>query len=277
MDNAYKVGALAVRERWSMVKPDALAALDATTSEEIAIFAGSFDSVQNVFTHLEKDYSFAPSSLEGARICFENCPGDDDAKHLEELRSFVEAGGWLVTSDWALKNVVEKAFPNTVRWNKASTGDEVIGVEPMLATLWDEVTVPGVEPQWWLEGASYGIEVLDPERVEVVAASHEMLVKYNAPVVAVRFDWGQGHVFHIVSHFWLKRSRAPGVRHRGPASDFMRQGMGLSEEQVASVFDRARVKPGEVNFASIQSAVTSIELVAGLCVQSARSQTSSRA
>ena len=174
-----------------------------------------------------------------------------------------------MTSDWALKNVVEPGFPGMVKWSGASTGDEVLGVEPMTGSLWSEVTVPGVEPQWWLEGASYGIEILEKDAVEIVAASHEMLVKYNAPVVAVRFDWGKGHVFHIVSHFWLKRSRSPGERHRGPAADFMREGMGLSDEQIAGIFDRAGVDPAKVKFAESQSAVTSTELVAGLCVQAA--------
>ena len=61
MNNAYKIAALAVRERWSMVKPEALEVFDATSSDHIAIFAGSFDSVQNVFQHLARSIGSSPS------------------------------------------------------------------------------------------------------------------------------------------------------------------------------------------------------------------------
>src|SRR3712207_8618212 len=63
---------------------------------------------------------------------------------------------------------------------------------PPRSTLFPYTTLFRSDPQWWLEGSSHAIEVLDPERVRVEAASHDLLVKYDAPVVAVSFPWGRG-------------------------------------------------------------------------------------
>ena len=45
-----------------------------------------------------------------------------------KLETFVKEGGQLITTDWALKYVLEVAFPGTVKVG-GSTGDEVVTVE----------------------------------------------------------------------------------------------------------------------------------------------------
>ena len=47
---------------------------------------------------------------------------------MRRIERFVRAGGLLYTTDWALKNVVEQVFPNTIKHNGMSTGDEVVPV-----------------------------------------------------------------------------------------------------------------------------------------------------
>jgi hypothetical protein len=87
-----------------------------------------------------------------------------------------------------------------VKFTERATGDEVISVEPSLNSLWSDVVVLGADPQWWLEGSSHPISILNPEKVAIEAASHDLLSRHSAPVVAVSFDWGKGHVFHVISH-----------------------------------------------------------------------------
>lgn len=128
--------------------------------------------------------------------------------------------------------------------------------------------MPGVTPQWWLWG-SYPIEVLDRQRVRIEAASHDLLHAFDAPVVAVRFDRGAGHVFHVISHFRAKRSEAPTTRHSGPYTDFLAQAMRLRPEIIGDIAAAGDVGPDEVNVATLQTAVTAVELVAQLCVQAA--------
>ncbi|NTW21800.1 MAG: hypothetical protein HGA42_20495, partial [Nostocales cyanobacterium W4_Combined_metabat2_030] len=195
-----------------------------------------------------------------------NCSNTYDNDLVNSIGREVENGQWLVTSDWSLHYVVEKAFPNTVRWNQQRTGEEVVSVEPYLNSLWSDIVVLGADPQWWLWG-SYPIEVVNSQKVKIEAASHDLLVNYKAPVVAVRFDWGRGHVFHVISHFWAKRSQTPTLRHTGPAVDFLTAGMHLSDQGIEQVFRDTNIKPDAVNFAQLQSAVTSTELVAQLSVR----------
>ena len=153
-----------------------------------------------------------------------------------------------------------------MRWNGRSTGEEVVSVEPNLNSLWSDIVVLGADPQWWLWG-SHPIEVLNTHKVSIEAASHNLLVSYDAPVVAIRFDWDKGHVFHVISHFWAKRSQTPTLRHQGSSSDFLKAGMKLSDESIEKIFNQTKINPDQVNFAQLQSAATSTELIAQLCVK----------
>ncbi len=71
-----------------------------------------------------------------AQIIFVNCSNSYDRKLVNCIRQQIEKDTWLVTSDWALGNLIAPAFPNMVRWNQQYTGDEVISVEPILNSLW---------------------------------------------------------------------------------------------------------------------------------------------
>jgi hypothetical protein len=121
-----------------------------------------------------------------------------------------------------------------------------------------------------LEGSSHPIAILNPDKVAIEAASHDLLSRHSAPVVAVSFDWGKGHVFHVISHFWCKRSRTPTQRHQGPCTDFLKAGMKLSDDIIDKVLAIGRIKADTLNFAQLQSAVTSTELMAQLCIRAAR-------
>jgi hypothetical protein len=264
---AYDLAAAAVRRRLAEQHPDRLAALDRLGRADVAVYAGQFDTVQEVLKRLGVKYTLDPKSP-AAPVVFSNCTNGQDAKRAGHLEAHVRAGGWLVSSDWQLNNLVHPAFPNTVRWTgQRGTANEVVGVEADTASVWAETVFPGIDPQWWLEGGSHPITIDDPARVRVEAVSHELHVRYQAAPVAVSFDWGAGHVFHVISHFWLKQTRVPDDRYSRPCTEFLRTAMRLSETGIENVLKEAKVKPDEVNLASCQSAVTSVELVAGLCVR----------
>ncbi len=272
MEKAYKLATLAVRQRYAEQRPDDLRLLNQIRKGEVAAYTGSYDQAEEVFKLLNVPVSVNPDAGDlCAKIAFINCSREYEATLVEKIREYVEQGLWLVTSDWALHYILERNFPNTVRWTGRQSGTEIISVEPGLESLWSDIVVLGADPQWWLWG-SYPIEILDRETVRIEAASHDLLVRYDAPVVAVRFAWGRGHVFHVISHFWAKSSATPTTRHTGPCTDFLRAGMRLSEAGIEKVMWDSRVTPDEVNFATIQSAVTATELIAQLCVGAMRAQ-----
>jgi len=161
----------------------------------------------------------------------------------------VEDGGFLFTTDWALRDVLETAFPGYVEYNGQQTGDEVVRVEihrkddPLLATL----IGPDDDPQWWLEGSSYPIRVLNPEAVDVIISSKELGRKYGEPAVFVTFEVGKGRVYHMISHFYLQRTETRTARHSSsseayldeksvnPAARAKYQSMGSTEASLAEV------------------------------------------
>jgi hypothetical protein len=270
LNKAYDLAAVAVRRRLAEQHPDRLTALDGLHKRDVAVYSGNFDTVQEVLKRLGLAYTLDPKDP-GGPVAFSNCASSTDGARAKGLEGYVRAGGWLVSSDWQLNNLIRPAFPNTVRWTgQRGTANEVVGVEATTDSVWSEVVCPGIDPQWWLEGGSHPITVDDPARVRVEAVSHELHVRHQAAPVAVSFDWGAGHVFHVISHFWLKQTRVPDDRYRRPCTDFLRAGMRLSEAGIAAALKEAKVKPEDVDLASVQSAVTSVELVAGLCVRAAR-------
>jgi hypothetical protein len=272
MARAYDLAAAAVRQRYAEQHPRDLETLDALVKSDVAVFTGVHDSVQEVLRRLNIPFVADPK-MQGlkARIVFANCTGTANPDLVQHIAAHVKEGAWFVSSDWCLRSVVQTAFPNTVRWNHKSSADEVVAVEPARESLWSEVVVLGADPQWWLEGGSYPIEVLDAEKVSIETASHELLVRYKAPVVAVRFAWGQGQVYHVISHLWLKRTRTPQGRYQGPGTDFLKAGMRLTDDGIAQVLRETRTRAEDFNFATVQSAATSTELVAQLCVRALQS------
>jgi hypothetical protein len=270
MTRAYDLAAKAVRRRLQEQRPEQLQALDEIRKGDVAVFKGTYDSAEQVLTRLGVPHTMDPKKLT-ASLVLANCSSTYSKVLLAGIEAHVRGGAWLVSTDHSLHHVVGAKFPGTARWDgKGGTGSEVVGVEPYVGSAWAEVVVPGVDPQWCLDGGSYPITIDDPDKVQIEAASHELLVRHSKPVIAVRFDWGDGHVFHVISHVWLKTTRAPGRAHQGPCVDFLRAGMRLSEEGIATVFDEVKFRSDELNFASIQSAVTATELVANLCVRATR-------
>lgn len=267
MKKAYQLAALSVKQRFAEHQTEYLEVLKQIGKGRVVVFSGDYDQAEDVLKMLDIPAEVNPgkSGLMNANIAFVNCSGKYGGVLLENIEEFVRNGGWLVSSDWALDKILETKFKGMVRWNKKNTGTEVISVEPTMDSLWSDIVVLGADPQWWLWG-SHPIEVLNKERVKIEAASHDLLVKYNAPVVAVRFNWGAGHIFHTIGHFWAKNSHTPTVRHTGPSKDFLKAGMKLSIDSIARVASSVKFNLEEVNFANVQSAATATELVAQLCV-----------
>ena len=139
------------------------------------------------------------------------------------MKSFVNEGGFLFTTDWALTNVLEKAFPGYVEQGGRNTADEVVRVEildnedPYLNSL----IGPDDDPQWWLEGSSYPIRVIDRDAVKVLITSKEIERRYGESPVLITFKYGKGTIYHMISHFYLQRSETRTKRHRKSGMDYV--------------------------------------------------------
>ena len=157
------------------------------------------------------------------------CPADKIPESTHpKIRAFVENGGWLLTTDWAIVPIVEKIFPGYIRWNGQKTADAVVACQidepdhPFLDGVKKEIqksewskksskNTAKDEFRWWLENKSYPIQVLNPG-VSVLISSNELQYKWGDSPVLVYFDYGKmgGRVIHMISHTHLQKGGEKG-------------------------------------------------------------------
>ena len=268
---AYAAGARMAKARISCQAPEDARALDEVEASDVVVVGGCYDHVERVLGVLDLPYTALDgASLRRARLRPEqllvvNCPGTVGKRGIAKIRDFVAEGGSLFTTDWALRNVVEPAFPGLVEFNDKPTRDDVVRIEvcskdnPFLAGVLDGQD----DPQWWLEGSSYPIRVLDPSRVEVLLRSRELEKKYGEAAVAVLFQYGKGEVFHMISHYYLQRTELRDARQQKPAASYFAEKavpMGPCEDALTR----------DLSLGELESAATSTRLIANLVARKKR-------
>jgi hypothetical protein len=179
-----------------------------------------------------------------------NCPGQFAPAGLETIRQFVARGGTLISTDWALQTTVQRAFPGTIEYTGHPTADDVVEVSWVHTDhpFTRGVEVPGHTIAWWLEGSSYPIRVLD-DRVTVLVCSQQMGQRYGEDPLVVTFDYGEGTVVHLTSHYYLQRSQGDKAAKTGSgASSQLGQQIqaqaaagGLSGTQLSAAYSSMRL------------------------------------
>ena len=273
-ERAYKAAADITREQLRRDAPERARALDEVGTSDVVVVAGTYDHVESVLQALEVPHTVVGTAdvdrlrLRPEQLLIVNCPGQVSPRAVTRIRRFVEAGGSLFTTDWALKHVVEPAFPGVLAFQKSPTRDDVVRIE---VNDRDNIYLQGVldgqdDPQWWLEASSYPISILDHERVQVLITSRELGEKYGETPVAVWFLWGEGDVFHMISHYYLQRTELRTARHRSAASGY------FAEKGVAMSAAMVRDYEG-LSLADVESAKPSAAFMANVIIEKKRRRT----
>lgn len=137
------------------------------------------------------------------------------AEMVENIRKFVQGGGYVFSSDWGL-SILERAFPGTVK-NGGNIGPRTVTLQPRSGSrspLLDEVfysgpktgTVVSRKLMWEVDSASYMIKIEKPSVVEVLVETGDV-VRNPAVAVAVSPEKASGKVLHILSHFQRQATR----------------------------------------------------------------------
>ncbi len=262
MRKAYKIATEMTKDRMREERPEDLNILDKMEESDVIVVRGQYDHIeQNLslaripFTIIDGS-QFDRISLRPDQMLMVNCPGNSfSVEGIMKLRTFVESGGDLFTTDWALKHVLEPAFPDFVRFNERKTDDEVVRV-----IIHDEENPhvkqflgPNDDPVWWLEGSSYPIEVLNKEKVKILISSKEIEEKYGESPVLITFEYGKGKITHMISHFYLQRSETRTTRHAAPSMAYAVE-KGFSKEQQAKY---EAMGAADVTTAEVESALFS--------------------
>jgi hypothetical protein len=215
----------------------------------------------------------ARTPLNAKQLLIINCSGSLGPKGLEKVRKFVNAGGFLYTTDWALTNVVEKAFPGFIAFNGRETADDVVEVqvkESSGSNLLKHLHLANANPKWWLEGSSYPIRVLAPDKVEVLVESREMKKKYGAAPVAVMFRYGDGKVLHIASHFYLQRNQVRSVAEAKKGGAYLKEDAKLSKKAAEALANDEDVKNAQAG--DLQSAYAAQQMTSNLVIERKKDQ-----
>lgn len=141
-------------------------------------------------------------SFDNVKVLIVDCAGTVPREALQRIRDFVARGGYLLSTDWALDNLVEKAFPGYIEYDRKKNSTAiydayVVNPEPVLFA--NAVT----NAHWKMDEASHLLRVLKPGSVRVLARSRRLEKEDpgGQGVLAVTFPFGKGYVMHTVGHF----------------------------------------------------------------------------
>jgi hypothetical protein len=191
---------------------------------EVVVVTGSADHMEQVLSRAGvKFVTVAPDQLpqlplHGQQVLMVNCTGQMSPAARERVRRFVNAGGFLYTTDHAVHYLLEEAFPGYIAWNHKTTQEQIF---PMRISgergLLKHIDPQG-HPRWQLAGGGYLFEVVDKQRVDVLMSSDEVAARYGAsPALGVRFRVGDGQVIHVTGHFFTQPGQRPEVAAAGQA------------------------------------------------------------
>ena len=237
MSTAYRVAQEMIKDKLKDVDEGMAAEFEELGQSEVIVSKGVHDYIEQVFNgiglkhNLINPQQFEKIDLDPDKIIFINCPGNVTSKGLRNLVTFVEKGGFLFTTDWALRHVIEPGFPGYIKYNNRPTNDEVVRVDilaeedPFLQSL----IGPNDDPQWWLEGSSYPIEILNHKEVDILIKSKEIEKKYGESAVFVTFDYGKGKIYHMISHFYLQRAETRTARHAKSGAEYANEKLNMDQ------------------------------------------------
>jgi hypothetical protein len=178
----YAAGARLALDGLSDQRPDLADVFARTTARDIVVVEGTMDRVEQILDLLAVPYTrvapgeLARRRLDPSQILIVNCPGEVGTRAVFKVRQFVRAGGTLLSTDWALRNLVQLAFPGMIVHNGVKTADAVVGIKPadpphpLLEGAFDA----GDDAQWWLEHDSHPILVLARGTRPGAAAQHQV-------------------------------------------------------------------------------------------------------
>jgi hypothetical protein len=190
-------------------------------------------------------------NLDKAKIVVVNCAGEVTNDAIISLRRFVEMGGYLLTTDWALTGVIQRAFPGYVEWNGGSTEDrlvDAVAVDPEDGELFAGTPRSAF---WKLVKKSQMVKISRWGSVRVLARSRLLMREDPSEhgILAFLLEHGRGQVLHLVGHFDNNADLAFNTALPDPAP-----GMDLSFRQALAANFIARALGGVAPAAAAASA-----------------------
>ncbi len=205
---ARSVGADAYRAWIQQSHPHLQAAIAKGGPPQVLVVKGHWDNSGKILKKFDIPFEkigmeqVANYNLSSVKVVIVDCQGKMDLAGKQKLRDFVMRGGSLMSTDWALDNCIQGAFPNFIAWNKGVNKQatyEAYVSDPDPALFNKTVS----HAPWKLDLESHLVGIKNPQAVRVLAVSEQL--KAHDPdrigALAVYFRFGRGSVLHMVGHF----------------------------------------------------------------------------
>ncbi len=191
---------------------DVYSGLDVVVLQSVGIDQDGGDHIEKLLSELKvahrttKPAGVLAANVHPEAIFVSNCWGKLEDGDIEPLQWFVVTGGSLFGSCWALTETIARIEPGVAQL--AQTNDQVMDNVRALpckqgSPLLNGVFPPQVVPIYRLEGAHL-IQVIDPERCEVLIDSPDAAERWGCGNLAAWFRCGHGVLFDSVNHFDLQ-------------------------------------------------------------------------
>ncbi|MBX9941346.1 MAG: hypothetical protein K2Y32_18935 [Candidatus Obscuribacterales bacterium] len=188
--------------------PDLQAILSANDQNAIVEVAGRWDHADKTLKSLGLSYRHIKSKqiteelLQNTKVLILNCAGELKRDKLQLVRDFVARGGYLLSTDWALDNAVELAFPGTISFNKGLNKKPIYQANFVSP---DAVLAAGTvyKAYWKLDQEAHLVRILDSRKVRVLVSSPDLALEDpdGKGILACVFPFGRGYVLHMTGHF----------------------------------------------------------------------------
>jgi len=210
---------------------------------DVLVFQSRGDHIEKLLSKLKVAHRVTQgggvpdSGVTPLGIYVANCTGECGPADLEQVRWAVHAGAYLFSSCWALTYHSQEVRPGFVRGIRFDRVTDLVTAEPCLESspylqgVFDGVT----RPKYALDGPHL-IEVLDPERVEVLIDSPECATRHRASDLAAWWTIGHGLILDSVNHFDLQGfGRAPPMKEPQERMAYAVDVLGLSYSDLRDV------------------------------------------
>ena len=222
------------------------------------VVRGQHDHIHKLFDHLGISYDKVqmrelPSMSLDGRPVFVNCGRFPNTgwRVRKTISKHVEKGGQLVTTDWALDEILNKVFPGFVAWDGKKTGSN----ESWPIDAAQEVG----RAEWFVENCSYPVAVEQEGVVKRILTSKAFAARYKCdPALAVTFRVGKGRVTHYVSHLYSQVVELRTARDKAPSTCYS-EAMGVDPAKIGDLGKTTRtggVKSAYSTYRSVMDSMT---------------------
>jgi hypothetical protein len=195
-----------------MTKAQELQLARSAQAGNVAVVTGDHDTIEDILEAAEIPFRIYSgpgyATKSDPTVIFVNCK-DYGSYDGASLKKYVERGGRIVTTDWALSAFMG-AFPGYVVKGEEEVPDEMFRIDPandIGARLLGAKAVKK-SPKWWYESGSYTVLPAGKQGKAVMPllVSPALEKEYGSDLVAFGLRHGKGEAVHFCSHLYAQRT-----------------------------------------------------------------------